>query len=118
MRFIGNFIWFFIYGLWMAVVHFAIGVALCVTLIGIPAGLQFIKVARYAICPFGHNAVTDFDRHPIANLLWAIFIGWELALVHMIVGIALCITLIGIPFGKKCFRLCALSFLPFGATVA
>lgn len=118
MKFIGNLIWFLIYGFWMAVVHFVLGVAFCVTIIGIPFGRQFLKIARYAIWPFGHTAVTDFDRHPIGNLLWIFIFGWELALIHMLVGVALCITVVGIPFAKKCFRLCALSFLPFGATVA
>ncbi len=118
MKLIGNVIWFLIYGLWMAAVHFVIGVAFCATVIFIPTGLQFIKIARYAIWPFGHSAVTDFDRHPICNLLWIPLFGWWLSLIHLLVGIVLCITLIGIPFAKKCFRLCALSFLPYGATVA
>ena len=118
MKLIGNLIWFLIYGFWMAVVHFVVGIALCVTIIGIPFGLQFIKIARYAIWPFGRSMQTDFDRHPIMNLIWIFLGGAELALVHLLVGVALCITIIGIPFAKKCFRLCALSFLPFGATVA
>ena len=118
MKLIGNLIWFLIYGFWMAAVHFVVGIALCVTIIGIPFGLQFIKIARYAIWPFGRSMQTDFDRHPIMNLIWIFLGGAELALVHLLVGVALCITIIGIPFAKKCFRLCALSFLPFGATVA
>lgn len=118
MKLIGNLIWFLIYGFWMAVVHFVIGVALCITIIGIPFGLQYIKIARYAIWPFGRSMQTDFDRHPILNLIWIFFGGAELALVHLLVGVAFCITIIGIPFGKKCFRLCALSFLPFGAMMS
>lgn len=118
MKFIGNLIWFFIYGFWMAALHFVLGIAFCLTIIFIPMGVQFLKIARFAIWPFGHDAVTDFDRHPICNLLWIPIFGWILALVHLLVGIALCVTIIGIPFAKKCFRLCALSFLPYGATVA
>ena len=118
MRFIGNIIWFAIYGLWMAVAHFVIGVALCLTVLFIPAGVQFIKIARYAIWPFGRRVFIDFDRRPMCNLSWALVFGWPLALVHILVGIALCITLIGIPFAKKCFSLAAISFIPFGATVS
>ena len=94
MKLIGNVIWFLIYGLWMAAVHFVIGVAFCATVIFIPTGLQFIKIARYAIWPFGHSAVTDFDRHPICNLLWIPLFGWWLSLIHLLVGIVLCITLL------------------------
>ena len=118
MKFIGNVIWFFIYGFWMAALHFALGIALCATLIFIPSGIQCIKIAYYAIWPFGRKAVTNFDRHPICNILWAIVVGWLLALVHILVGIALCLTIVGIPFAKKCFRMAALSFIPFGATIA
>ena len=118
MKFIGNVLWFLIFGFWMATLHFVVGVALCATIICIPAGLQLIKIAKYAIWPFGRNAVTDFDRHPICNLIWIAFPGWILATVHLVIGLALCITIVGIPFAKKFFRLCALSFLPFGAAVA
>lgn len=118
MKLIGNLIWFLIYGLWMAVFHFVLGIVLCVSIIFIPFGLQHFKIARYAIWPFGRSMATDFDRHPIMNIFWILFGGAELAAIHILVGVALCLTIIGIPFGKKCFRLCALSFIPFGANVA
>lgn len=118
MRFIGNIIWFLVYGFWMAVVHFALGVAFCLTVIFIPTGIQFVKIAKFAIWPFGRNVATDFDRHPICNLLWILLFGWWLSLIHLVVGVLLCITLIGIPFAKKCFRMASLSFIPYGATVA
>ena len=117
MKLVGNLIWMLIYGLWLAIAHFALGIVLCATLIFIPFGIQHFKIARYAIWPFGRSVETEFDRHPIMNLLWVIFGGLELATVHIIVGVVLCITIIGIPFAKKCFRLASLSFLPFGALV-
>ena len=117
MKIIGNLIWLVFYGLWHAVFHFVLGIALCVTIIGIPFGIQHIKIARYAIWPFGKLVDTDFDRHPMLNLIWAIFGGLELAIIHVIIGVLLCLTLVGIPFGKKCFRLAALAFVPFGAHV-
>ena len=117
MKLIGNIIWFLIYGFWMAAIHFILGVAFCLTIIFIPTGLQFIKIARYVIWPFGRTAVTDFDRRPFCNLLWAPIFGFWLAVFHIIVGCALFVTIIGIPFAKKCCRLAALSFIPYGATV-
>jgi uncharacterized membrane protein YccF (DUF307 family) len=118
MKVIGNIIWLLIYGLWVSLAHFVVGIALCATIIFIPFGLQNIKIARYAIWPFGRSVETDFDRHPIMNLFWVIFGGLELAIAHIVVGVILCITIIGIPFAKKCFRLAAVSFLPFGAIIA
>ena len=117
MRLIGNLIWFFIYGFWMAAIHFALGIVCCASIIFIPAGIQFFKIARYAIWPFGHRAVADFDMSPKCNLLWIIFPGWLLALIHLIVGIVLSVTIVCIPFAKKCFKLSALSLTPYGATV-
>ena len=118
MKFIGNLIWFFIYGLWFAILHFALGVALCATLILIPFGIQHFHIASYAIRPFGRHLDVEFDRRPIMNLIWIFFGGFILPLVHIIVGIALSITIIGIPFAKKCFKLCKLSFTPFGAMIS
>ena len=117
MRFIGNIVWLLIYGFWMTAINFVLGVAFCATLIFLPTGIQFLKIARFAIWPFGHRAVTDFDIHPMCNLLWAVVFGWWLGLIHLIVGIILCLTIVGIPFGRKCFRLSELSFIPYGATV-
>ena len=117
MKFIGNLIWFLIYGLWMAALHFVLGIALCVTVIFIPFGIQHLKIAKYAIWPFGREMQIDFDKHPIMNLIWIVFGGFVLALVHIIVGVALCITLVGIPFARKCFKLAGLSFTPFGAMI-
>jgi uncharacterized membrane protein YccF (DUF307 family) len=118
MKLIGNLIWLVIYGLWFAAVHFVLGIALCATIVFIPFGLQHIKIARYAIWPFGRLMETDFDKHPIMNLIWIVFGGFLLPVIHIAVGVVLCITLIGIPFAKKCFKLAALSFLPFGAMIA
>ena len=116
-RFLGNVIWFFIYGIWMAAINFVLGIVFCASLIFIPTGLQFLKIASYAIWPFGRRAVTDFDLYPKCNLFWIIFFGWWLALVHIIVGVALCLTIVGIPFAKKCFKLAALTAMPFGSMV-
>ena len=118
MKLIGNVIWFLILGLWLSIIYVAVGVVLCVSLIGIPVGLQFFKMARYAIWPLGRPMGVDFERHPILNLVWILLGGEVLATVHFTLGIVFALTIIGIPFAKVCFRLAKLSFLPFGATVA
>ena len=117
MKLIGNILWMLLLGLWLSIIYFAVGVVLCISLIGSPVGLQFFKMARYAIWPYGRAYGIDFDRHPILNLIWIFCGGLELAAFHATLGVILCLTIVGIPFAKVCFKLCALSFMPFGATV-
>ncbi|HKM30027.1 MAG TPA: YccF domain-containing protein [Bacilli bacterium] len=117
MKTVGNILWFVLIGFLSSVSWFLIGVVLCITIIGIPFGKQCFKIAGLTIWPFGKNIDTKFDAHPIANILWLIFFGWELAVGYLTVGLIFFITIIGIPFGKQCFKLAQLSFFPFGATI-
>ena len=118
MKLIGNVLWFVFTGFVSALAFLFVGLLLCITIIGIPFGVQCIKIAGLALWPFGKTVHSDFGKHPIANILWCIFAGWELAIAHLVVGLLWCITIIGIPFGKQCFKLMQLSFVPFGATVS
>ncbi len=118
MNTIGNILWFLLTGLWSAIAWFFSGLLCCITIIGIPFGLQCFKVAKLVIWPMGKTVTTNFGKHPIANLLWVIIFGWEMALGYLIVGLIWCITILGIPFGRQCFKLMKLAFLPFGATIA
>jgi len=115
MKILGNIIWFILLGLWGAIYFFVIGVILCITIIGIPFGLQCFKLGKLIAFPFGKNVKLNFDKHPIANIIWCILVGWEMALGCLIMGIIFCITIIGIPFGKQSFKLAKLSLLPFGS---
>jgi len=117
MKFIGNLIWLILTGLFTAVGWFFIGLLWCITIIGIPFGKQAFKMARVSIWPFGTNVNTDFSKHPIANVIWIIFGGLFLSLSFLFSGIIYCITIIGIPFGKQCFKLAKLALTPFGATI-
>jgi uncharacterized membrane protein YccF (DUF307 family) len=117
MKFIGNILWFILTGLWAAVIWGVLGILCCITVIGIPLGLQCFKIAGFVIWPFGKEIDTDFDEHPLANIIWLILFGWELSLGILVCGILWCITIIGIPFGKQCFKLVKLCLLPFGAKV-
>lgn len=117
MKTIGNVIWLLLTGLETALAWFFLGIIWCVTIIGIPFGKQCFKLARVAIWPMGTKVSTDFGKHPIANVIWLIFGGIGLGFGFIFAGILWCITIIGIPFGKQCFKLAKLGFIPFGATV-
>lgn len=115
MSFLGNLIWLIFGGLIAAILWFVIGLILCITVIGMPLGLQCFKMASLVLAPFGKEVKTEFGEHPIANFLWMILAGWELFLASAGIGLIFCITIIGIPFGKQWFKIAALSLMPFGA---
>ena len=116
MKTIGNILWLIFTGFWMGIGYGLLGLFWCITIIGIPFGKQCFKMARLAFWPFGTVVNSDFGAHPIANIIWIIFGGFTLALGFAFTGIIWCITIIGIPFGKQCFKLAGLAFMPFGAT--
>lgn len=117
MRLIGNVIWFVFGGLIAAIVWAILGILISLTIIGIPIGRQFFKFSALVLWPFGKEIVINFDEHPILNILWLIFIGWETALGYIFIGLFFCITIIGIPFGLQWFKLSRLALLPFGARI-
>jgi len=115
VKLLGNIIWFIIIGLLSTISWVLVGLLWCITIIGIPFGVQCFKIASFVLFPFGKTIHTNFDSHPIANIIWLIFFGWEITVFYVFIGIVLYITIIGIPFGKQCFKLASLSLLPFGA---
>lgn len=117
MKTIGNIIWFLLIGLWTALSYLFVGILLCITIIGIPFGTQCFKLAKLVLTPFGKTVKSNFGKHPIANILWLVFVGWGMAVGYVVAGAIFCITIIGIPFGKQCFKLAALSLIPFGANI-
>ena len=116
MRTLGNVIWFLLGGLISALVCYLIGAILCVTLIFIPFGVQFFKIGTLVLWPFGREVHTDYDSHPVANIWWSLF-GGSSGAIYMLLGCIICVTIIGIPFGRQCFKIARLCFVPFGATV-
>ncbi len=121
MRTIGNILWLVLAGFWLAVGYTFAGLVLVVTIVGIPFGVQSFKLAGYSLWPFGRVVVTDPDASAalgcVGNVLWLVLAGWWLALGHVVTGIALCITVIGIPLGVANFKLALLALAPFGKTV-
>ena len=119
MKTIGNIIWILLGGLPMAIGWFFIGILWCITIIGIPIGLQAFKLAKLSFLPFGKRVSPGRGAGSmILNILWLIFGGLLLAAGSFIVGCLFCITIIGIPFGKQHFKLAKLALMPFGATVS
>jgi uncharacterized membrane protein YccF (DUF307 family) len=119
MRTIGNILWLILNGLWMAVAWAIIGVLLSITIILLPFGRQCFKLANFALWPFGREAVpspTAVTGGLIGNILWFIP-GLFLALAYAASGIALCITIIGIPFGIQAFKFVPLALFPFGKEI-
>ena len=93
----------------------------CVTVIGIPFGLQFFKLGTYALMPFGYELMgRDGEPTPLStlfNVLWIIFGWWEIALLHILFGVVLCITIIGIPLGMAHFKIAFAAVFPFGREI-
>lgn len=119
MRLIGNIIWVIFGGILGAVAWLAAGLLLCITIIGIPFGVQCFKIAGFVLWPFGREVeIGNFGACGfILNILWILILGWELAVFHVIVGAIFCVTIIGIPFGLQHFKLSMLGLVPFGARI-
>lgn len=118
LRFVSNVLWILFCGLWLALLWCSFGIVLCVTLVGIPFGLQCFKLAGFSLMPKGKKVTLDFSAHPIANVLWVVVGGWEMALAHLAFGVAFCITVVGIPKGIQCFKIMKLALFPFGARIS
>ena len=118
MRLIGNLIWFLFGGLFMAIAWLFLGILYCISIIGIPIGLQAFKMAGLALWPFGKEVVYGGGAGRfLLNIIWIIFGGFLLMLSHLFLGLLFCITVVGIPFGMQHFKLAKLALMPFGATV-
>lgn len=118
MRFLGNILWFLFGGLLGGLSWIFAGCIWCITIVGIPVGMQCFKFATLAFWPFGKDVVYGYGVFSfLINLIWIVFFGWEMALGNLIVGLLWCITIVGIPFGRQFFKLARLSLMPFGASV-
>lgn len=118
MSFLGNIIWLVFGGLIAGLGYIIGGLALCLTIIGIPFGIQSIKLGIATMAPFGKDLVTDSDAggplHIIFNIIWLLLFGWEIAVVHLTSAIILAITIIGLPFALQHVKLVPLALFPFG----
>lgn len=118
MSILGNIIWLLCGGLISGLGYIVGGLGLCLTIIGIPFGLQTIKLGIATLTPFGKEVVTlpqaDSPLRLIFNLIWIVLFGWEIALSHLLFALLLAITIIGLPFAKQHIKLLTIALLPFG----
>jgi uncharacterized membrane protein YccF (DUF307 family) len=123
MRLILNVIWLVLCGIWMAIAYALAGLlcfALFFLVVTIPFGIAAFRIAGYVLWPFGRT----IDRRPeagvaslIGNIIWIILFGWELAIGHLVTGILLCLTIIGIPLGLANFKIIPISLVPLGVRI-
>ena len=113
-----NILWLLLGGIFTAVEYIASSLAMMVTIIGITFGLQTLKLSLLALCPFGKRIETTPEAGGclsiIMNIIWILIGGIWISLTHLLFGIVLCITIIGIPFGRQHFKLAGLALSPFG----
>lgn len=115
---LGNLLWFIFGGCISGLSWCLAGVLWCITIVGIPVGTQCFKFAALSFFPFGKEVNYGGGAGSlILNIIWLVVSGLPLAIEHVSIGIVLCITIIGIPFGLQQFKLAKLALMPFGATV-
>lgn len=118
---LGNIIWLLFGGLISALGYFFGGIVLCLTIIGIPFGLQCFKIGLIVLAPFGTRVESDGSSAGcltlIFNIIWLLCGGLWTAITHIVFGILLYISIIGIPFGRQHFKLVEISMMPFGKRV-
>ena len=121
MKTLGNLIWLLIGGILVALVYYLVGLLMCVTIIGIPFGVQLFKLGTYALWPFGHELVNGPGEpgclSSLMNLIWILFGWWEIALIHLVCGLIFCITISGRPWGLQHFKMIVPSIFPFGKEI-
>lgn len=120
MTFIGNILWFAFGGVWLGVSWVLAGLCCVCTIIGIPFGVACFRIAGFAFFPFGKKLVPSGNAGfgtAFFNFLWIILAGFWLALASAVLGVAYCLTIIGIPWGIACFNIAQASFAPLGKKV-
>ncbi len=116
MKILGNILWFLLGGILFSILFFLLGIILCITLIGIPVGIQMFKLAGFVIWPFG-KTVEDVNCNGFKiflNVIWVVFGGIFVVVAMYIVGAIFHITIIGIPFGRQYFKIGSFLFKPLG----
>lgn len=120
MRTLGNLLWLILAGWWLALGYLVAGIIACILVVTIPFGIASFRLAGYVLWPFGRR--TEFRQDAgawamIGNIIWIVVLGWELAIAHLVAGLLLCVTIVGIPFGIACWKMVPLALLPLGQQV-
>ena len=122
MTILGNLIWIICGGFLISAYYAVMGIVFCITIIGIPFGVQLLKMAGFALCPFGRNVGCDTRDMGclsiLMNIIWIVLGGIEICLMHVGFGAFLCITIVGIPLGIQHFKMALLALAPFGQRIS
>jgi len=118
MSLLGNVIWLIFGGFLTGLGYIIGGLGLCLTIIGIPFGLQSIKLGFAAFAPFGKEVVETENANSflrlVFNVIWIVLFGWEIAIVHLLHALILAITIVGLPFARQHIKLLPMALFPFG----
>ena len=118
MSFLGNIVWFILGGFIISLYYAVVGLLFCISIIGIPFGVQLLKMAGLALCPFGRNVTCDTRDMGclsiLMNIIWIAVGGIEICLMHVGFGAVLCVTIIGIPLGIQHFKMALLALAQIG----
>ena len=118
MNVLGNIFWLLLGGLVLGIMWALAGLLCCVTIIGIPFGVQCFKIAGLVLSPFGKEIEGGGGPGScLMNVVWILLFGWELFLSSVAVGLVYCVTIVGIPLGLQSFTLARLALFPFGSAV-
>jgi uncharacterized membrane protein YccF (DUF307 family) len=120
VRVLLNVIWLVFGGLWLALGYAVVGIVMCILIITIPFGIAAFRIALFCIWPFGRTLIRRDDAGAgsvIGNVIWFILAGWWLAIGHVVTGVLMCLTIIGIPLGLANFKLIPVSLTPFGREI-
>lgn len=120
MRVVLNVIWLVLCGWWMAIAYAVAGLICFILIITIPFGIAAFRIAGYTLWPFGRTVEARRDAGlgaVIGNIIWIVLFGWELAIGHLVAGVVMCITIIGIPLGLASFKIIPITLVPLGVQV-
>jgi uncharacterized membrane protein YccF (DUF307 family) len=120
MKTLLNIIWLVLSGIWLFLGYMLAALIMCVLVITIPWGIAAARIGVYALWPFGKTVAAKPNAGVgslLGNVVWVVLAGWWIALGHLLSGIALCITIIGIPFGIANFKLIPVALLPLGKQI-
>ena len=121
MKTLGNILWLVFGGIVIALIYYLVGLLMCITIIGIPFGVQLFKLGTYALWPFGHELV-NAPGEPgclsvVMNLIWVLCGWWEVALLHLVCGLLFFVTIVGIPWCLQHLKMAISSIFPFGKEI-
>jgi uncharacterized membrane protein YccF (DUF307 family) len=120
VRVLLNVIWLVFGGLWLALGYAVVAIVMCILIITIPFGIAAFRIALFCLWPFGRTLIRRDDAGAgsvIGNVIWFILAGWWLAIGHLVTGVLMCLTIIGIPLGLANFKLIPVSLTPFGREI-